>query len=568
MEGKLYKWIGYMNGWKLRTVKLNGGILSFYEDDNTSTPEQRVHLAVATIDDDHENQLKFKINTGQVMCYLQAMTTEDKTKWLNAIKIAKIEADKQIRQGAAISNTAVGIQNLISNLSSKYSTNEPLVNDLQHILKQCTTDNETSKSRSAHKRRYSDGSIYSDAQSQFDGTTTPIDNNIKVVRGTNNRFSDCTAEYPDHMYNYQKRKSIPIKAKNYNMNIWEIFKGNVGKDLTKYEVPIKLNEPISLLQKLCEGFQYVDCLNKASNESNEYLRLAYCAAFCIGGFVMNTQRVRKCFNPILGETFEYVDNDNKYRFISEQVSNHPNMAACYAEGMNWSYCASIKPISKFLFTGKLEISNQGKSYIHFDKFKDNITFTKPKCVIRNMIYGQLEYDIFGKCSVVNGKGDVCEIDISPSTSGEQGMLSGVIKDIYGTVKYNINGNWLRNINVVGVEDKNEVCVWKVIKSEGEDMFCYQPFTFDLNNLTDKMKMDLPKTDSRFRPDMRLLENGDYLGAEKERNRIEDKTKKRLKGVIYKPQYFKESHDEITGEVIYKYKGGYFNERNINPSNIY
>ena len=116
MEGKLYKWIGYMNGWKLRTVKLNGGILSFYEDDNTSTPEQRVHLAVATIDDDNENQLKFKINTGQVMCYLQTMTNEDKTKWLNAIKIAKIEADKQIRQGAAISNTAVGIQNLISNL--------------------------------------------------------------------------------------------------------------------------------------------------------------------------------------------------------------------------------------------------------------------------------------------------------------------------------------------------------------------------------------------------------------------------------------------------------------------
>ena len=253
MEGKLYKWIGYMNGWKLRTVKLNGGILSFYDNDNTpsSVPEQRVHLAVATIDDDNENPLKFKINTGQVMCYLQTMTSEDKTKWLNAIKIAKIEADKQIRQGAAISNTAVGIQNLISNLSSKYSTNEPLVNDLQHILKQCTTENDTNKSRSTHKRRYSDGSIYSDAQSQFDSTSV---DNIKVVRGSNNRFSDCTAEYPDHMYNYQKRKTLSAKAKNHYMNTWEIFKGNVGKDLTKFEVPIKLNEPISLLQKLCEGF--------------------------------------------------------------------------------------------------------------------------------------------------------------------------------------------------------------------------------------------------------------------------------------------------------------------------
>mmetsp|Transcript_8898 Transcript_8898/g.7869 ORF Transcript_8898/g.7869 Transcript_8898/m.7869 type:complete len:99 (-) Transcript_8898:51-347(-) len=35
-------------------------------------------------------------------------------------------------------------------------------------------------------------------------------------------------------------------------NIWEIVKDMIGKDLAHFAVPVFLNEPLSMLQKLCE----------------------------------------------------------------------------------------------------------------------------------------------------------------------------------------------------------------------------------------------------------------------------------------------------------------------------
>jgi hypothetical protein len=37
------------------------------------------------------------------------------------------------------------------------------------------------------------------------------------------------------------------------------------------------------------------------------------------------------------ETFEYVRLDREYRYVSEQVSHHPPISACWAEGPRWRY---------------------------------------------------------------------------------------------------------------------------------------------------------------------------------------------------------------------------------------
>jgi hypothetical protein len=50
-------------------------------------------------------------------------------------------------------------------------------------------------------------------------------------------------------------------------------------------------------------------------------RLAFVAAFAISLYPNNI-RTSKPFNPLLGETFEYV-NEKKFKFVAEQVSHHP-----------------------------------------------------------------------------------------------------------------------------------------------------------------------------------------------------------------------------------------------------
>ena len=80
-----------------------------------------------------------------------------------------------------------------------------------------------------------------------------------------------------------------------------------------------------------------------------------------------------------------------------------------------------------------------------------------------------------------------------------------------------------------------------------------------------MKDRLPPTDARLRPDQRCLENGDTDGAAKEKNRLEEAQRARRKenekkGTHHIPAYFDFTKHEVTGEMIWKFNGKYWQDR--------
>ena len=44
----------------------------------------------------------------------------------------------------------------------------------------------------------------------------------------------------------------------------------------------------------------------------------------------NIGTIKKPFNPVLGETYEFIDPHYNTHFIAEQVSHHPPISAYYA----------------------------------------------------------------------------------------------------------------------------------------------------------------------------------------------------------------------------------------------
>ena len=281
--------------------------------------------------------------------------------------------------------------------------------------------------------------------------------------------------------------------------------------------------------------------------------------------MINNGRQAKFFNPLLYETYEYVDIEQNFRYMSEQVSHHPAISAYYAEGDGWNIYANTNAVIKFIITGKLEVNALGKTYITYSNYDDVNAFTKPKVITRNLIIGTIDIDVEGKFEVTNEMGDVCEVDMIPSTSGQKGNLHGKIKDINGDIKYLLEGNWQDKIYIIDNETKEKKIIWKIIPSKSKEDFYYQPYTFDLNNLTEEMKTALPPTDSRFRPDQRLMEYQDIDKAGDEKHRLEEEQRARAKqykkeGFIPKPLYFDETYDDLTGELIYKYKGNYWDMR--------
>lgn len=117
----------------------------------------------------------------------------------------------------------------------------------------------------------------------------------------------------------------------------------VGKDMSKMALPVTLNEPTSLLQRVTEDMEYSELLDTAADRTDPTERMLYVAAFAASEYASTLDRVAKPFNPLLGETYEYVRPDKGYRFLVEQVSHHPPVGAAWAESAQWEYYVSCNP---------------------------------------------------------------------------------------------------------------------------------------------------------------------------------------------------------------------------------
>lgn len=144
-----------------------------------------------------------------------------------------------------------------------------------------------------------------------------------------------------------RRTRVPDKP-NYPLSLWTLMKNCIGKDLSKIPMPINFNEPISMLQRLVEDYEYSDVLDIAASCSDECEQLAYLAAFTVSAYATAESRINKPFNPLLGETYECDRTDDLgWRCLTEQVSHHPPITALHCESKEWISWQEFSLTSKF-----------------------------------------------------------------------------------------------------------------------------------------------------------------------------------------------------------------------------
>lgn len=98
----------------------------------------------------------------------------------------------------------------------------------------------------------------------------------------------------------ERRVRIPDKP-NISISLWGIVKNSIGKDLTKIPVPVNFSEPLSMLQRLTEDFEYNEILDQAAAATDNCEQMAYVAAFSVSAYSTTAVRSSKPFNPLLGE---------------------------------------------------------------------------------------------------------------------------------------------------------------------------------------------------------------------------------------------------------------------------
>lgn len=237
-----------------------------------------------------------------------------------------------------------------------------------------------------------------------------------------------------------RRLTVPEKP-NYPLNLWSIMKNCIGKDLSKIPMPVNFSEPLSMLQRLTEDYEYADILDAAAKCDDACEQLAYVAAFTVSSYSTTSNRTGKPFNPLLGETYECDRTDDLgWRSISEQVSHHPPMVAQYCEGSGWHCWQEFTMTSKF--RGKyLQVIPMGTAYVEFRNTGNRYSWRKVTTTVHNIIVGKLWVDQHGEMEILGrggpAKGITCHLKYIPYsyfTRDTQRRVKGCVMDAGKTVR--------------------------------------------------------------------------------------------------------------------------------------
>uniref|UniRef100_A0A669EME1 Oxysterol-binding protein n=1 Tax=Oreochromis niloticus TaxID=8128 RepID=A0A669EME1_ORENI len=645
-KGWVFKWTNYIKGYQRRWFVLSNGLLSYYrtQAEMGHTCRGTINLATATITVD--DACNFVISNGGTQTYhLKASCEVERQRWITALELAKAKAVRmqaesddsgddfpssspRITQGGGSQNSEV--QSALRTLSNKVedlSTCNDLISKhgsaLQRSLAELDglrlTGEAGDKIRQVTERatlfRITSNAMINSCRDFLTLAQTHSKRWQKALQAERDQRVrlEETLEQLAKQHNHLERAfrgAAQANASPDNKGKFTdlyIMKNCIGKELSKIPMPVNFNEPISMLQRLSEDLEYHELLDKAAKCQNSLEQMCYVAAFAVSAYSTTVYRTGKPFNPLLGETYELDrKRESGYRSLCEQVSHHPPAAAHHAiSDRGWTLRQEITVASKF--RGKyLSIMPLGTIHAVFEKSNNHYTWKKVTTTVHNIIVGKLWIDQSGEIDVVNHTtGDRCHLKFAPYSYFSRDVarkVTGVVMDKDGKAHYVLSGTWDEKMEFSkvmqssrggenGTEGKQKT-VYQTLKARelwrrnplpdgAETMYYFTALALTLNELED----GVAPTDSRRRPDQRLMEEGRWDEANAEKQRLEEKqrsarrerereaasqrtstvdedslTDPSLKSAPhdnYLALWFERCEDPITGEEIHIYKGGYW-----------
>lgn len=179
--------------------------------------------------------------------------------------------------------------------------------------------------------------------------------------------------------------------------------------------------------------------------------------------------------------------------------------------------------------------------------------------MRNLMMGTKYLEHSGKMVIENTTtGSRCVLDFKESGYwGVANQVAGAVVSPEGHTIAHLSGKWDEQITQK-LDDSHLRVLWQMtpFPRNAPEYYGFTSFGITLNEITPDLEGKLPPTDSRFRTDVRALEEGDLDLAEEEKLRIEEmQRERRRRGQERKPRWFKKVGEE------WQYVGGYWEHRN-------
>uniref|UniRef100_A0AAR2JU71 Oxysterol-binding protein n=1 Tax=Pygocentrus nattereri TaxID=42514 RepID=A0AAR2JU71_PYGNA len=389
--------------------------------------------------------------------------------------------------------------------------------------------------------------------SEDDSYISDISDNVSMDNFSNEAQNERLNSGELFMSRCSRRTFLPSPSPNTsNISLWNILRNNIGKDLSKVAMPVQLNEPLNTLQRLCEELEYSELLDRAAQTQDMFERMVYIATFAVSGYASSYYRAGgKPFNPVLGETYECDRPDKGFRFVAEQVSHHPPISACHAESKNFVFWQDVRWKNKF-WGKSMEIVPVGTTHVVLPGLGDHYEWNKVTSCIHNILSGQRWIEHYGEISIKNSSSDICQCKVTfikaKYWNSSVNEVEGAVTDHKGKVIHKLFGKWHEGIYCGN--PPSTTCIWRtnLMPPDFEQYYGFTKFALELNELDPQTKPLLPPTDTRFRLDQRLLEEGNVEAAEAQKQRIEQLQRDRRRvleenNIAHQPRFFQKSKDD-------------------------
>ncbi|KIW24689.1 uncharacterized protein PV07_10390 [Cladophialophora immunda] len=258
--------------------------------------------------------------------------------------------------------------------------------------------------------------------------------------------------------------------------------------------------------------------------------------------------MRKPLNAFLGELFfgQWTDEASAVRMISEQVSHHPPITACYM----WDDQHGIRGIGytrvEMTFTGSLNVKQTGHAILHLDRHDEDYLIPFPPCKVKGFLSGKLYPELYGTCHIISSAGFVSEITFSG-----QGFFSGTrnhfraktyrAADENKTPIYLASGQWSDNFTIRNANDENDVVTCVVDPSSAAPL-----------QMVDISNQDPWESRNTWKHVIAALKEGDIQKVVREKTKLEEaqramRKKESAEGAVWEPKFFSSIQSDPTFE---------------------
>ncbi|KAH3675456.1 hypothetical protein WICMUC_002745 [Wickerhamomyces mucosus] len=582
--------------------------LSYYLNENSLKVRGEMQINISSVSA-FKDDYTIVVDSGMEIWVLKTLNKLDWENWINAFDFIKLNSHQQLE---SLSNISLDSNSPFS-IKEEEEEEEDKSNELIEIYTKLQNlkfndliqiENDLSEIKSFIRDKISSNSSILSSKSSSTSLNTYYDaeDNVHILTGiqtTNSQISidelssddfNSTVEsnfiisdeidlYPLPIIETIKRRNDIYESTTIPQSLFQFIRKNVGKDLSTISMPVTSNEPLTILQKIAEFFEYSNLLNSAIDETNLEIKLIKISIFAISNLSnlrSKTRNLRKPFNPILGETFEFVDNLQKIRFIGEKVQHKPyQIFAFHIDSQDWECEINLLPEQKF-WGKSIELNNKGQTILKFKKTGEIFKWTQPTTILKNIIVGDKYCEPIDSINITSSIGLKSNIEFKKNSNGvfnssksEDVLIklsNSIVNEMENKTEYFAQGKWTSSIFLKSSNNSQfEKQLWKVnpLLPKEDKKWGFNEFSSNLNEITSIEDGFIPKTDSRLRPDVQAYEKGDVSLAETLKLEIEQRQRDRRNklnqdGIIHKPQWF-----EKIGDLEYHFKKGnksYWNVR--------